>query len=72
MPRVQLALDVSGAVRDKVWVDDPDGSPWEIYTVLGGADAPAGQLRASEPGVEATCCAPAPFARALRGEAWRR
>jgi catechol 2,3-dioxygenase-like lactoylglutathione lyase family enzyme len=27
------------AVQDKVWVRDPDGSPWEIYTVL--ADAPA-------------------------------
>jgi catechol 2,3-dioxygenase-like lactoylglutathione lyase family enzyme len=26
------------AVQDKVWVDDPDGSPWEIYTVL--ADSP--------------------------------
>ncbi|MFN2569814.1 MAG: ArsI/CadI family heavy metal resistance metalloenzyme [Candidatus Dormibacteria bacterium] len=27
------------ARQDKVWVDDPDGAPWEIYTVLG--DAPA-------------------------------
>jgi catechol 2,3-dioxygenase-like lactoylglutathione lyase family enzyme len=27
------------AVQDKVWVSDPDGAPWEIYTVL--ADAPA-------------------------------
>jgi catechol 2,3-dioxygenase-like lactoylglutathione lyase family enzyme len=26
------------AVQDKVWVDDPNGAPWEIYTVL--ADAP--------------------------------
>jgi catechol 2,3-dioxygenase-like lactoylglutathione lyase family enzyme len=26
------------AVQDKVWTDDPDGAPWEIYTVL--ADAP--------------------------------
>jgi catechol 2,3-dioxygenase-like lactoylglutathione lyase family enzyme len=26
------------AVQDKVWVDDPDGAPWEIYTVL--ADHP--------------------------------
>jgi catechol 2,3-dioxygenase-like lactoylglutathione lyase family enzyme len=33
------------AVQDKVWVDDPDGAPWEIYTVLGDADAPAGELR---------------------------
>lgn len=27
------------AVQEKVWVDAPDGEPWEIYTVL--ADAPA-------------------------------
>ncbi len=27
------------AVQDKVWVHDPDGAPWEVYTVL--ADAPA-------------------------------
>jgi catechol 2,3-dioxygenase-like lactoylglutathione lyase family enzyme len=22
------------ALQDKVWVDDPDGAPWEVYTVL--------------------------------------
>ncbi len=27
------------AVQDKVWVNDPDDAPWEIYTVL--TDAPA-------------------------------
>jgi hypothetical protein len=26
-------------------VDDPDGAPWEIYTVLGDSDTPAGDLR---------------------------
>ena len=26
------------AVQDKVWVHDPNGAPWEVYTVL--ADAP--------------------------------
>jgi catechol 2,3-dioxygenase-like lactoylglutathione lyase family enzyme len=38
------------AVQDKVWVSDPDGAPWEIYTVL--ADAPI------ESGVagDCTCC----------------
>ena len=25
------------AVQDKVWVDDPSGAPWEIYTVLADA-----------------------------------
>jgi len=33
------------AVQDKVWVDDPDGAPWEIYTVLGDSDVPNGDLR---------------------------
>jgi predicted enzyme related to lactoylglutathione lyase len=27
------------AVQDKVWVDSPDGSPWEIYTVLADAES---------------------------------
>jgi catechol 2,3-dioxygenase-like lactoylglutathione lyase family enzyme len=27
------------AVQDKVWVDDPDGASWEVYTVLADSDA---------------------------------
>ena len=39
------------ALQDKVWVEDPDGAPWEVYTVL--ADAPV------ESGIkgDGTCCA---------------
>lgn len=56
------------ALQDKVWVDAPDGEPWEIYTVLADVEMPAGQLRAAEPTVEPTvegeadamCCASAP------------
>jgi catechol 2,3-dioxygenase-like lactoylglutathione lyase family enzyme len=33
------------AVQDKVWVDDPDGAPWEIYTVLADSESPSGELR---------------------------
>jgi catechol 2,3-dioxygenase-like lactoylglutathione lyase family enzyme len=33
------------AVQDKVWVDDPDGAPWEIYTVLTDSETPQGDLR---------------------------
>jgi hypothetical protein len=42
------------AVQDKVWVSDPDGAPWEVYTVL--ADAPA------ETGLndDGGCCSTAP------------
>jgi catechol 2,3-dioxygenase-like lactoylglutathione lyase family enzyme len=41
------------AVQDKVWVADPDGAPWEVYTVL--ADAPAD---VATPGRvdESACC----------------
>lgn len=48
------------AVQDKVWVDSPEGTPWEIYTVLADAEMPAGQLRDVEPGQNAMCCGAAP------------
>ena len=50
------------AVQDKVWVDDPDGAPWEIYTVIDNADVPAGELRTAEPpeSSAAACCADRP------------
>ena len=47
------------AVQDKVWVDGPDGTPWEIYTVLADAEMPASRLRAVEPS-GAACCATRP------------
>ncbi|HYP22744.1 MAG TPA: glyoxalase/bleomycin resistance/dioxygenase family protein, partial [Actinomycetota bacterium] len=37
------------ALQDKVWVNDPSGAPWEIYTVL--ADAPGTSIRG-----DAACC----------------
>jgi catechol 2,3-dioxygenase-like lactoylglutathione lyase family enzyme len=50
------------AVQDKVWVDGPDGEPWEIYTVLADVEMPAGRLRTATPdaGADALCCAGAP------------
>ncbi len=48
------------AVQDKVWVDAPDGEPWEIYTVLSDVEMPAGQLRTVAPSEDALCCASAP------------
>ena len=48
------------AVQDKVWVDAPDGEPWEIYTVLADVEHPAGQLRTVEPGSDSLCCSSAP------------
>ncbi len=40
------------AVQDKVWVNDPDGAPWEVYTVLGDAPAESGIAG------DGTCCIP--------------
>jgi catechol 2,3-dioxygenase-like lactoylglutathione lyase family enzyme len=37
-PDVQNETTCCYAVQDKAWVADPDGAPWEVYTVL--ADAP--------------------------------
>ncbi|HEX6754665.1 MAG TPA: ArsI/CadI family heavy metal resistance metalloenzyme [Mycobacteriales bacterium] len=43
------------ATQDKVWVSDPDGAPWEVYTVL--ADAPAGITTPGRVG-DSACCGP--------------
>lgn len=37
------------AVQNKVWVDGPDGSRWEVYTVL--ADAPTSEIAG-----DLSCC----------------
>jgi catechol 2,3-dioxygenase-like lactoylglutathione lyase family enzyme len=53
--RVEDAVSCCHAVQDKVWVKDPDGAPWEVYTVL--ADSEAGTH--ADPGVDlhaARCC----------------
>ena len=44
------------ALQDKVWVDDPNGAPWEVYTVL--ADAPDAKPNAADPRDANACCAP--------------
>jgi catechol 2,3-dioxygenase-like lactoylglutathione lyase family enzyme len=50
-------VDCCYALQDKGWVKDPDGAPWEIYTVLGDSDIhrPSPQLnRANACGTQ--CC----------------
>ena len=37
------------ADQSKVWVDGPDGKPWEVYAVLADVD---------EPARTASCCSP--------------
>ena len=41
----ETGVDCCYAKQDKVWVDDPDGAPWEIYTVLGDSEVPPSDLR---------------------------
>jgi len=45
------------ATQDKVWVSDPDGAPWEVYTVL--ADAPPGVATPGRVG-DSACCGTGP------------
>ncbi|MBJ7595823.1 MAG: VOC family protein [Candidatus Dormibacteraeota bacterium] len=35
---VEDGVECCYALQDKVWVSDPDGAPWEVYTVRGEAD----------------------------------
>lgn len=51
----QDATDCCYAVQDKVWVTDPDGAPWEWYTVL--ADSTTEEFEASTiPAASTSCC----------------
>ena len=43
------------ALQDKVWVDDPDGAPWEIYTVLEDVEATPAEIRTAEPAHGCSC-----------------
>lgn len=54
----EINVDCCYALQDKVWVSDPDGYRWEIFTVKVGDTRPElnvaeGKLRASQP---SKCC----------------
>lgn len=58
------------ALQEKVWVNDPDGAPWEIYTVLGDAEtghtgSPASSTAGDACGAGA--CAPTALAESVSG-----
>jgi catechol 2,3-dioxygenase-like lactoylglutathione lyase family enzyme len=53
------------AVQDKVWVNDPDGAPWEVYTVL--ADAPAEVTTPGRVG-DSACCGGTAEAESAAGQ----
>jgi catechol 2,3-dioxygenase-like lactoylglutathione lyase family enzyme len=50
--RVEENTTCCFAVQDKVWVNDPDGAPWEIYAVLADASAETGMAG------DGSCCGP--------------
>ncbi|HEX2028386.1 MAG TPA: ArsI/CadI family heavy metal resistance metalloenzyme [Nitriliruptorales bacterium] len=57
---VRVAELCCHAVQDKVWVRDPDGAAWEVYTVID--DEPEPTAVASADGTDRAgnrCCAPA-------------
>lgn len=52
------------ALQDKVWVSDPDGNHWEIFTIKVADTAPEKEVSAlvsspatSAPATESSCCA---------------
>ncbi len=49
-------VDCCYARQDKIWVRDPDGNAWEVYTIL---DDMMDQPAESCCGAESTCCEPA-------------
>jgi catechol 2,3-dioxygenase-like lactoylglutathione lyase family enzyme len=59
---VQESTTCCYAVQDKAWVDDPDGAPWEVYTVL--ADAP----EETGLGCSPEACAPEPVTVTVAGQ----
>jgi catechol 2,3-dioxygenase-like lactoylglutathione lyase family enzyme len=58
---VQESTTCCYAVQDKAWVNDPDGVPWEVYTVLADAPAETGL------GCSTEACAPEPIQVTLTG-----
>jgi catechol 2,3-dioxygenase-like lactoylglutathione lyase family enzyme len=50
------------AVQDKVWVTDPDGARWEVYTVLADADEMLPPASAASGDASCACEAPAAVA----------
>ena len=54
VPREEMGVECCYALQDKVWVSDPDGAPWEWYTVL--EDSPVMVSTSPCCGEESSCC----------------
>ena len=51
--REEMGVECCYALQDKVWVSDPDGAPWEWYTVLKDSPVMASSACCGE---ESACC----------------
>lgn len=60
-PVVQESTTCCYALQDKAWVDDPDGAPWEVYTVLADAS------EETDLGCSADACPPEPVTLHVAG-----
>jgi hypothetical protein len=55
--RDEMNVDCCFALQDKVWVADPDGNRWEVFTVKIGDTRPdLKAVEGSEQGCRATAC----------------
>jgi catechol 2,3-dioxygenase-like lactoylglutathione lyase family enzyme len=56
--REEMGVECCYALQDKVWVNDPDGAPWEWYTVLADSQvkSPPADSASSCCGGETACC----------------
>jgi catechol 2,3-dioxygenase-like lactoylglutathione lyase family enzyme len=52
--RTQEQVTCCYALQNKVWVQDPDGAPWEIYTVL--SDSQVRDIKAVEVSNKSCAC----------------
>jgi catechol 2,3-dioxygenase-like lactoylglutathione lyase family enzyme len=56
----EIGTECCYARQDKIWASDPDGTPWEVFTVTGDSEQgdawAASEARPAEP---ATCCSEA-------------
>jgi catechol 2,3-dioxygenase-like lactoylglutathione lyase family enzyme len=55
-PDVEESTTCCYAVQDKAWVSDPDGAPWEVYTVLADAPVETGIAGDGNCCTHAACC----------------
>jgi catechol 2,3-dioxygenase-like lactoylglutathione lyase family enzyme len=65
----QEATTCCYAEQDKVWVHDPDGAPWEIYTVLGDAEifSPSAGACSTDETTGSACCTPSALTETVHG-----